>query len=183
MSTATPPPFKRDLLLAAAKVLLALLIGILIFAMAMVGIGIGAVLSVGRPTLLAEIAAAGAPQYAYWVVIALLLLVEGMLFLGLRFLMELRRIVVSVEEGDPFRPANAERLARMGWLALAIWLAGIPVSLIGAWLTPYAVAAGEDVVIQGDFGVESLFLILTLFILARVFRQGAAMRDDLEGTV
>jgi hypothetical protein len=25
--------------------------------------------------------------------------------------------------------------------------------------------------------------VLLLFILARVFRQGAAMRDDLEGTV
>jgi hypothetical protein len=36
-----------------------------------------------------------------------------------------------------------------------------------------------------DFGVSlgGLLLALTLFILARVFRQGAAMREDLEGTV
>lgn len=183
MSTATIPPPKRDPLLAAAKVVIALLIAVVIFAMAMVAIAIGAVLTIGRPELFAEIAAANAPESAYWGIIALLLLIEAMLFLGVRFLIEQRRIVLSVGDGDPFHPANAERLARMGWLALAIWLASIPVSLIGAWLTPYAVAAGEDVHIEGDFGVESLFLILTLFVLARVFRQGAAMRDDLEGTV
>lgn len=183
MPADTRPPVKRDLLLAAAKVFLALLIAVLIFAMVMVAIGIGAVLTVGRAELLAEIAAAGAPGYAYWLIIAALLLIEGMLFLGLRFVTELRRIVLSVEEGDPFHPANAERLRRMGWLALVIWLADIPIGLIGAWLTPYIVAADEDWQITSDFGIESLFLILTLFILARVFRQGAAMRDDLEGTV
>ena len=182
--SATPfPPLRRDPLLAAAKVLLILLMAIVIFAMAMLVIGIGAILTIGRTELLAEIAAAGAPPLAYWAVLALMLLVAGALFLALRFAIELRRIVLSVEDGDPFHPANALRLARMGWLALGVWLVHIPLALIGAWLTPYAVAAGEDWQIEWDAGIESLFLILVLFILARVFRQGAAMRDDLEGTV
>lgn len=41
----------------------------------------------------------------------------------------------------------------------------------------------EALVSGEDFSLSSLFLSLTLFILARVFRHGAAMRDDLEGTV
>lgn len=183
MSIDTPRAPARDPLLAAAKLVIALLIGLLILVMTAVAIAFGAALVFGPAEVLAEIGAADAPSQAYWAILALMLLFEGALFLGIRFLLELRRIVLSVEKGDPFHPANAERLGRMGWLALAIWLADIPVALIGAWLTPYLTAAEEDLQISGDFGVESLFLILTLFILARVFRQGAAMRDDLEGTV
>ena len=36
---------------------------------------------------------------------------------------------------------------------------------------------------EASFDFGGLILILTLFILARVFRHGAAMREDLEGTV
>lgn len=185
------PPVKRDLLLAAAKVFLAFLIAVLIFAMAMVAIGV-VVLTVGRSELLGDIVAADAPAYAYWLVVLLLLLIAGTLFLAMRFVSELRRIVLSgivlsVEEGDPFHPDNARRLARMGWLALAIWLAGIPFSLIAALIAPYVGAAGNHMSVEIELGVQNgfaaLFLILTLFILARVFRQGAAMRDELEGTI
>ena len=183
MPTATLSAPRRDPLLAAAKIVIVLLIAILIFAMAMVAIGIGAILTVGRAELLAEIAVAEAPALAYWAILALMLLIESLLFLVLRFLFELRRIVLSVEEGDPFHPANAERLARMGWLALGAWLLTLPASMIGAWLTRLAIAAGEDLRFEAQVGEESLLLILTLFILARVFRHGAAMRDDLEGTV
>ncbi len=31
--------------------------------------------------------------------------------------------------------------------------------------------------------LTGILVVLTLFILARVFRQGAALREDLEGTV
>lgn len=36
---------------------------------------------------------------------------------------------------------------------------------------------------KGAFDLGGIILAITLFILARVFRQGAAMRNDLEGTV
>jgi hypothetical protein len=183
MSIDTLPSAARDPLLAAAKFVIVLLVGVLILVMAAVVVAFGAALVLGPTEVLGEIGGADASVQAYWAVLALLLLFESALFLGIRFLLELRRIVLSVEKGDPFHPANAERLGRMGWLALAIWLADIPIGLIGAWLNPYLTTAEAELEISGDFGVESLFLILTLFILARVFRQGAAMRDDLEGTV
>ena len=45
--------------------------------------------------------------------------------------------------------------------------------------------AHDKLKIDTDFGFDGggILLILILFILARVFRHGAAMREDLEGTV
>jgi hypothetical protein len=90
-------------------------------------------------------------------------------------------IVRSVGEGDPFIPANADRLTAMGWIMLAINIAAIPLAILGTYI---ASIAGEDA-ISVDAGVDfgGIVLVLTLFILARVFRHGTAMRADLEGTV
>jgi hypothetical protein len=54
---------------------------------------------------------------------------------------------------------------------------------IAAWLQPYAEKVGADFTTNADFGGGGLLLTLVLFILARVFRKGAEMRADLEGTV
>ena len=37
--------------------------------------------------------------------------------------------------------------------------------------------------VTADVSANGLLLVLVLFILARVFKTGAQMRDDLEGTV
>jgi galactitol-specific phosphotransferase system IIC component len=50
------------------------------------------------------------------------------------------------------------------------------------WLASVAKEAHADVRTDLDLG-GSLLLPLVLFILARVFRHGAAMREELEGTV
>lgn len=90
----------------------------------------------------------------------------------------LTQIVRSVHEGDPFLRINAKRLQNMGWLALAFQLIAIPVVMADARLSEIA---GEASQIDVDIG--GFVLALTLFVLARVFAHGAAMRDDLEGTV
>jgi hypothetical protein len=174
----------KDPLLSAAHVILALGIGLFVFVMATVLIGLGAVLTVARGELYAELAKAGAPDNVYWaVVVVLLLLLEVIMFLGLRFVLELRGIVRSVDRGDPFEPANADRLSRMGWLTTAAFLLTIAVSAIASWVQDLAGEAGENIDVDFSLGGGGILLILTLFILARVFRQGAAMRDELEGTV
>lgn len=87
------------------------------------------------------------------------------------FLRTLWRIVGTVAAGSPFTGANADRLTRMAWLALLLKGASVVRSVaLGEAETPVDVSGG-------------LLLALTLFILARVIRQGAAMREDLEGTV
>jgi len=173
-----------DPLLTAAKVILALGVALFVFVMAMVLIGIGALLTVERGEILAELARAGAPDSAYWAVVVALVLIGGLMFLGLRFVLELRGIVRSVDNGDPFEPANAQRLQRMGWLIVGGYALGLVLGAIAAWIKRVAGDAGRlDVDANFDLGGGGILLILTLFILARVFRHGAAMREELEGTV
>ena len=91
----------------------------------------------------------------------------------------MRRIVDSVGGGDSFAPVNADRLRAMVWLTLAIQAVGIPCEAIALWIGH--VTEGNDI----DFGLSigGLLLALVLFILARVFRRSAEMREELEGAV
>ncbi len=174
---------RRDPLLMAAHIVLALLIALLIFALAMIGIGFGAILTVGRGELLAKLAEAGAPPSAFWAVAVLLPLIAGMIYAALRFALELRGIVRSVDQGDPFQPENADRLSRMGWLTVGIYVQAIIAGLIAAWIASVAKGLDDTMRFDLDLGGGGILLILVLFILARVFRHGSAMREDLEGTV
>jgi hypothetical protein len=102
--------------------------------------------------------------------------------LGFFFLRQLRQIVDSVAHSDPFVPVNADRLRNMGWLALAIQAVAIVATPLVTWFdaAPYKpnVHHGSDGLSYGG-----LLLALILFVLARVFRVGAEMREELEGTV
>jgi hypothetical protein len=175
-------PFTRDPLLTAARITLTVFFFLLIFIMAVLGVGIGAVVTVAHGELLAKLAEAGAPASAFWAVLAVMLTVEGMLFLGLRFIRELSGIIRSVGEGDPFRPENADRLSRMGWISVASYGLALVSGAIAAWLQHVAKPV-EGLDFNFHLGGGGIVLILVLFILARVFRHGAAMREELEGTV
>lgn len=173
----------KDPLLAAAKVAVVLAQIVMIFGMVALGIGIGAVLTVGWSELAAEIAKTGAPAAAGWLVIAAMLVGAGMLYLAWRFLRELRGIIDSVGEGDPFRPENANRLSRMGWIMVIAQVAVLPLAGIAAWAGPYLDKVDAEMRIDGGLDFGSILLTLILFILARVFREGTRMREELEGTV
>ncbi len=177
---------KRDPLLISARIVLAILFGLLIFAMVMLAIGIAACvfLPEARTELMAELLKVSAPAGVYWAIIAIMLLIEGLLALGLLFIRQLSRIVRSVDAGDPFVPDNADRLSRMGWLTLGAYGLSLVIGVFAARIHALAADAGEfDFSIGSDLGGGGILLILTLFILARVFRQGSAMREELEGTV
>lgn len=111
------------------------------------------------------------------------LMLLALLLVGLvyRFAGLVRSIIDTVADGDPFVPENARRLTEMGWLALAGQVIAFGVMALAFLLTlgfPQAEPQGEV-----SFSLNGVILVIILFILARVFRQGAAMRDDLEGTV
>lgn len=95
------------------------------------------------------------------------------------WLRELRAIIDSVGAGDPFNPGNADRLARMGWLTVAVQIASIPGGALAGWIAYTFRKGGLDV----GLSLGGILMALVLFILARVFREGARMRADLEGTV
>lgn len=110
------------------------------------------------------------------------LVLTGAVVMGLvwKFLTELRHIVDSVALGDPFVPENAQRLRRMGWITIIGQAATLPAAIVSSWISSIA-----DERQDWDFGfsLSGLLLALVLFVLARVFLTGAAMRDELEGTV
>lgn len=99
--------------------------------------------------------------------------------LAFRFFAVGRRIVDTVAQGDPFIPENATRLREMGWLSVIVQLLAFP----AAWLTGWLAYVTHSPYIDGRFSIGAILLALVLFVLARIFRIGAEMREDLEGTV
>ncbi|OGS57148.1 MAG: hypothetical protein A3J40_05170, partial [Erythrobacter sp. RIFCSPHIGHO2_12_FULL_63_10] len=126
----------KDPLLDAARILLAIFIGVCCFAAVM--------LLIFAPTLLffedrvlAELAAEGITGIGSEFTGALAMILvggAGLLALAVWFMMLLFRIVASVGEGEPFTLENSKRLARMGWIALAGQLATIPVGALMLWV-------------------------------------------------
>lgn len=173
----------RDPLLNGARILIYLTMAVLIFAIVMLGIGTVVITTFGRGELLAEFAKVGAPAGGVWLIALAMALIIAMLGCAYRFVQKLLEIVNSVGDGDPFDPRNADRLSAMGWLAIAGQVLVLPLIGIAAWAEPYFEKAGKDSDIGFDIDPGAILLILVLFILARVFRKGADMRAELEGTV
>lgn len=176
----------NDLLLLAGKVLAIFMQGAMVIGATAIVIATGALLFF-RENLIAEYAEEVGDPSVVFPVFALL----GVLIIGLAivcalfvFFGNLRKIIGTVGEGDPFAPANADRLSQMGWLMLGVQLAVLPATALGIQLAQFADEL-EDVnfTIDGGFDLTGILIVVLLFILARVFKHGAAMREDLEGTV
>jgi hypothetical protein len=94
-------------------------------------------------------------------------------------LKRLLAIVETVRAGDPFVAANASRLQAIAWALLALQLLSI---VIGAIVKAISTPA-HPLDIDAGFSINGWLAVLLTFLLARVFAQGALMREDLEGTV
>jgi hypothetical protein len=94
-------------------------------------------------------------------------------------LARLRAMVGKVRTGDAFVSSNAERLRGIGWALLALELLHILVGIVGA----LASTAADPIDLDWNFSVSGWLAVLLAFVLARVFEEGARMREDLEGTV
>lgn len=94
-------------------------------------------------------------------------------------LTRLLAMVETVRAGDPFVLENAGRLRTMAWAVLGLTLLHVVVGVIAA----SSGSAVQPLDVNWTFSVTPLLVVLLLFVLARVFEQGARMRADLEGTV
>lgn len=119
---------------------------------------------------------------------------DPMLFVGMRLIMvlglcavpivhlvlaRLLAIVETVRAGNPFVVANADRLKTIAWAILALELMHFAVGAVAATVS----SAAFPLNISWGFSLTRWLAVLLLFVLARVFEQGARMREDLEGTV
>jgi len=94
-------------------------------------------------------------------------------------LKRLLAIVNTVRAGDPFVAANANRLQTIAWVLLALNLLSIVIGAIGKSISTPA----NPIHLNAGFSINGWLAVLLTFLLARVFAEGAAMREDLEGTV
>jgi hypothetical protein len=94
-------------------------------------------------------------------------------------LKRLLAIVATVRAGDPFVAANAHRLQAIAWALLALQLVSIVIGAIGRTISSPA----HPIDLNAGFSLNGWLAVLLTFLLARVFAEGALMREDLEGTV
>ncbi|MXO86251.1 DUF2975 domain-containing protein [Altererythrobacter aurantiacus] len=173
----------RDPLLAIARL-------VIVIAQAFIGIA-GVALVIGMPILFfgqdkitvearSELAN---PDFIFPLaqVLGLMAVTLTIIVCAFFFLRYMRRIVDTVGDGDPFVPENADRLTSMAWIMLAIQILTIPL----VWLVYSLQVAFEetDASFEAGLDLSGIVLVITLFILARVFRKGTEMREDLEGMV
>lgn len=99
--------------------------------------------------------------------------------LNYMILKRLLAMVETVRAGDPFLAANAYRLQAIAWLLLALQLLSLVIAAIAM-----AISTPEHPVnLDAGFSLSGWLAVLLTFVLARVFAEGALMREDLEGTV
>jgi len=94
-------------------------------------------------------------------------------------LKRLLAIVETVRAGDPFVAANALRLQAIAWTLLALQLLSLVIGAIAKAVSTPA----HPLHLQAGFSISGWLAVFLTFVLARVFAQGAFMREDLEGTV
>jgi hypothetical protein len=94
-------------------------------------------------------------------------------------LKKLLAIVETVRAGDPFVATNAQHLRAIAWALLTLQLLSIVIGAIAKAVSTPA----HPVKLDAGFSINGWLAVLLTFLLARVFAEGALMREDLEGTV
>ena len=112
-----------------------------------------------------------------WLVSACALVVPMAVCIHLIFT-RLIALLRDAAEVRAFSELNAKRLMIVGWALLVVNILDLVFGQISIWASE---ASGEY--FGWTFSLTGWFAVLLLFLLARVFREGAAMREDLEGTV
>ncbi|HEV8490918.1 MAG TPA: DUF2975 domain-containing protein, partial [Candidatus Angelobacter sp.] len=88
--------------------------------------------------------------------------------------------IVKTAEADPFVEDNARRLMQIGWLLVAMQIVGLTADMI---ISMFPKAVSDHVQAGFDLSPVGILAVLLIFVLGHIFRRGAQMRAELEGTV
>jgi len=94
-------------------------------------------------------------------------------------LTRLLAIVKTVRAGDPFVATNAQRLQAIAWVLLILQVLSIVIGAIAKGVSTPA----HPINLDAGFSISGWLAVLLTFLLARVFAEGALMREELEATV
>ncbi|WP_233124117.1 DUF2975 domain-containing protein [Henriciella pelagia] len=93
--------------------------------------------------------------------------------------MQLKAILSTLAEGDPFVPENGPRLTRIAVAIGAVELARyVTVILLNAF-----VDLGSDQPVRLSINLAAWAAVVALFILAQVFREGSRLREEEKMTI
>lgn len=99
------------------------------------------------------------------------------------FFGKMRALIESAIESDPFIPENAQRLNAMAWLLLGSQVLTVITGELRVFAFSLIDPQSKSTLDISPADLAGFLIVLILFILARVFQHGAAMREDLEATV
>lgn len=174
-------PAQHSTLLGVTRGLLWLMLGLVAAATVLVLV-VGIALIAAWPDVMVELKNSKVfvdPGIIQSQLLWMMAVLAAILAVAVYVLRQLQALVASAATGDPFVPANARRLRRIGWGLVAAQLLAIPLHMIASNIA----AAHSEFAGMGGLSLNNILAILLAFVLAAVFEQGAAMRDELEGTV
>lgn len=122
-----------------------------------------------RPALDADVII---PTLRLWVLLGLPMLAAVHVLVS-----RLLAMVETVRVGEPFVPENAARMKTIAWCLLGIQLFDLACGVFAGILS----SAGSKV--EWSPSLSGWVAVLLLFVLARVFEEGARIRSDLEAMV
>ncbi len=162
-------------ILMTVVIWLTVVIGALVFVLLLIGLftsmNAGA-LSLPGGDAVADIS----PLNFVFTLATLAVILPGIIYVCL----QLRRILTTLAEGDPFVPENAQRLTRIA-LALAVMevVSILFVLCMRSFITP------EDAVSRPNLGINFVVwaAVAALFILSQVFREGTRLREEEKMTI
>ena len=88
-------------------------------------------------------------------------------------------IVDSVRARAAFAAANTGKLRSIAWAMFGLQVLSVVIGAIAGLVSTPA----HPLHLDAGFSTSGWLAVLLLFVLARVFAEGARMRDELEGTV
>ncbi|MEM9054934.1 MAG: DUF2975 domain-containing protein [Pseudomonadota bacterium] len=154
---------------------LAIVVGVLLFLI--LSIGIVGSLNGGEVDLpLVEARADGVPVgRLVAALVGLVVFAPGIAYICA----QLRRILSTLAEGDPFVPENAPRLTR---IAIAIGLIEV-IRMSSVLILATTVDLGEGYVANININLAVWGAIVVLLILAQVFKEGTRLREEEKMTI
>lgn len=105
----------------------------------------------------------------------LAVIAPGVIFICL----QLRRILLTLTEGDPFVPENARRLSRIGIVIAAMELIRLATVLVVRTVPALVADTPPQLSTQFILWIS----VAALFVLSQVFREGTRLRDEEKMTI
>ena len=158
-----------------AIIWLAVMVGV--FAFAILGIGLFTSLNGGNLDL-GGLSASGeiGPGTFLITMAAVAVIMPGVVYVCL----QLRRILSTLAEGDPFVPENAPRLTRIAIALGGMEIAGMTLAVLVGDVLDRDGGPGEH---QFSINLTLWAAVITLLVLSQVFREGTRLREEEKMTI